>query len=69
MNILDKIDILCSRIEDLQELIHQMHELANEPGILSDLQRERYLEIEKTQEKIDLLNSLKKDLFIEAGID
>lgn len=69
MNILDKIDILCSRIEDLQELIHQMHELANEPGISSDIQRERYLEIEKTQEKIDLLNSLKKDLFIEAGID
>jgi hypothetical protein len=68
MNIYEKIDILCERIKILHERLMHAHELCNETGISHDLQLERYLEIERIEKTIEILNNMKKDLFIEAGI-
>lgn len=68
MNIYNKIDILCERIKDLHKTLMLAHELCNEAGISHDTQLERYLEIERLDKTIEILNMMKKDLFIEAGI-
>ena len=44
------------------------YELYNEEGIGQDLKIERYLEIERLNKTIEILNNMKKELFIEAGI-
>jgi hypothetical protein len=69
MNTLDKIDIVCTRIKEMQILLHQLHDECNEPGLAADIQRERYLKVEAMQANIDMLNGIKNDLFKEAGID
>jgi hypothetical protein len=68
MNIYEKIDILCERIENLHENLMSAYELYNEEGIGQDLKIERYLEIERLNKTIEILNNMKKELFIEAGI-
>jgi len=68
MNIYEKIDTLCERIEGLHEMLMSAHELCNESGINHQLQLERYLEVERLDKAIKILNDMKKDLFIEAGI-
>ena len=68
MNIYEKIDILCERIEDLHERLMSAYDLYNEEGISQDLKIERYLEIERLDRTIEILKTMKKELFIEAGI-
>lgn len=45
------------------------YDLCNETGISHSLHTERYLEIERLNKTIEILNKIKKDLFVEAGID
>ena len=68
MNILDKIEVVCIRIEDLHEKLMIAHELCNEPGIDSELKLIRYLEVERLNNVIESLKELKNNLFIEAGL-
>jgi hypothetical protein len=68
MNIYEKIDILCERIENLHENLMSAHDLCNEEGIVQELKIERYLEIERLDRTIEILKTMKKELFIEAGI-
>ena len=44
------------------------YDLCNEEGIGQDLKIERYLEIERLDRTIEILKTMKKELFIEAGI-
>lgn len=69
MNIYNKIDILCERIEDLHKALMSAYELCNEAGIGQDLQLKRYLEVESLNRTIEVLNKMKAGLFIEAGIN
>jgi len=68
MNIYEKIDILCEKIEDLHEGLMSSYDLYNEEGIGQELKIERYLEIERLDRTIEILKTMKKELFIEAGI-
>ena len=68
MNIYNKIDVLCERIESLHETLMHAHELCNEAGLTQEIQLRRYLEIENIDRTIEALNNIKKDLFLEAGI-
>ena len=44
------------------------YDLCNEAGISHDIHTERYLEIERLNRTIEILKTMKKELFIEAGI-
>ena len=68
MNTYEKIDILCERIEGLHENLMSAYDLCNEAGIGHDIHTERYSEIERLNRTIEILNNMKKELFIEAGI-
>lgn len=68
MNIYEKIDILCERIEGLHENLMSAYDLCNEEGIGQELKIERYLEIERLDRTIEILKTMKKELFTEAGI-
>jgi len=68
MNIYEKIDIVCERIEELHESLMNAHELCNEPGISYEIQYARYLELERLNKVIEALKQVKEGLFIEAGI-
>jgi hypothetical protein len=68
MNIYEKIDILCERIENLHEDLMSAYDLCNEEGIGQDLKIERHLDLERLNKTIETLKTMKKELFIEAGI-
>lgn len=44
------------------------YDLCNEAGIGNDIKTERYLEIERLDRTIEILKTMKKELFTEAGI-
>jgi hypothetical protein len=68
MNIYEKIDILCERIENLHEDLMSAYDLCNEEGIGQGLKIERHLDLERLNKTIETLKTMKKELFIEAGI-